>query len=48
MRITDITVEQMRATVCVADQGGFTLAADRLGQSQSSLSRPVSVSSTEP
>lgn len=42
MRITDITVEQMRATVCVADQGGFTLAADRLGQSQSSLSRTVS------
>ncbi|WP_186314497.1 LysR family transcriptional regulator [Corynebacterium glyciniphilum] len=42
MRITDITVDQMRVIACVADQGGFTPAAERLSQSQSSLSRIVS------
>lgn len=41
MRINDITVSQMRVAVCVADQGGFTAAADQLNQSQSSLSRIV-------
>lgn len=42
MRIDEIPVSQMRVIVCVADQGGFTAAADRLSQSQSSLSRIVS------
>lgn len=43
MRIDQITVDQMRTVVCIADEGGFTPAADRLGQSQSSLSRTVAL-----
>ncbi|WP_312809704.1 LysR family transcriptional regulator [Corynebacterium variabile] len=43
MRMKDITVEHMRTVICIADQGGFTAAADVLGQSQSSLSRVVAM-----
>lgn len=43
MRMKDLTVEQLRIVVCVAEQGGFTSAADVLGQSQSSLSRTVAM-----
>jgi LysR family carnitine catabolism transcriptional activator len=42
VRINEITVEQMRVIVCIAEHGGFTPAAERLSQSQSSLSRIVS------
>lgn len=43
MRMKDITVEHMRTVICIADQGGFTAAAEVLGQSQSSLSRVVAL-----
>lgn len=43
MRMNEITVDHMRTVICIADQGGFTAAADTLGQSQSSLSRIVAL-----
>jgi LysR family carnitine catabolism transcriptional activator len=43
MRMNQISVDQMRTIVCIADQGGFTPAATVLGQSQSSLSRTVAL-----
>lgn len=43
MRMNEITVEQMRIIVRIADEGGFTPAAGALNLSQSSLSRTVAL-----
>lgn len=43
MRMKDITVEHLRTVIGIAEQGGFTAAAEVLGQSQSSLSRVVAL-----
>ena len=43
MRIDRITLDQLRIIVSIAEQGGFTRAAEYLNQSQSNLSRTVSL-----
>lgn len=43
MKIDRITLDQMRFVVTIAEQGGFTRAAEYMNQSQSNLSRTVSL-----